>query len=127
MRPIHHRTADHVRAHIFLCMLAYYIEWQMRKDLAPVLFDDEELDQMRRTRDPVSPVRSSSKTRKKKNIRVTVGGLAVHSFQTLLAELATLCRNYMRITSDPTGEGFHQFTEPTPLQKRAFELLGCVQ
>jgi transposase len=127
VRPIHHRTADHVRAHIFLCMLAYYIEWQMRKDLAPVLFDDEELDQMRRTRDPVSPVRSSSKTRKKKNIRVTVGGLAVHSFQTLLAELATLCRNYMRITSDPTGEGFHQFTEPTPLQKRAFELLGCVQ
>jgi transposase len=127
VRPIHHRTADHVRAHIFLCMLAYYIEWQMRKDLAPVLFDDEELDQMRRTRDPVSPARSSSKARKKKNIRVTLGGLAVHSFQTLLAELATLCRNYMRMTSDPTGEGFHQFTEPTPLQKRAFELLGCVQ
>ena len=114
VRPIHHRTADHVRAHIFLCMLAYYIEWQMRKDLAPVLFDDEQLDQMRRTRDPVSPVRSSSKTRKKKNIRVTMGGLAIHSFQTLLAELATLCRNYMRMTSDPTGEGCHQFTEPTP-------------
>jgi len=124
VRPIHHRTKDHVRAHIFLCMLAYYVEYHMRKALAPLLFDDEELDEWRKRRDPVKPAKPSASAKRKKTARLTPDGLEIHSFQTLLAELATRSRNRCRITSDPTGPTFYQLSEPTPLQKRAFRLLG---
>ncbi len=124
VRPIHHRTEDHVRAHIFLCMLAYYVEYHMRKALAPLLFDDEELDERRKRRDPVKPAKPSDSAKRKKTVRLTPDGLEVHSFQTLLAELATLSRNRCRVKSDPVGPTFYELTEPTPLQKRAFELLG---
>jgi len=124
VRPIHHRTEDHVRAHIFLCMLAYYVEYHMRKALAPLLFDDEELDEWRKRRNPVKPAKPSASAKRKKTARLTPDGLEIHSFQTLLAELATRSRNRCRITSDPTGPTFYQLSEPTPLQKRAFRLLG---
>jgi transposase len=124
VRPIHHRTEDHVRAHIFLCMLAYYVEYHMRKALAPLLFDDEELDERRKRRDPVKPARPSASAKRKKTVRLTSNGLEVHSFQTLLAELATLSRNRCRVKSDPGGPTFYELTESTPLQKRAFQLLG---
>lgn len=124
VRPIHHRTEDHVRAHIFLCMLAYYVEYHMRKVLAPLLFDDEQLDERRKRQDPVKPAKPSASARRKKTVGLTPDGLEVHSFQTLLAELATLSRNRCRVRSDPVGPTFYEFTEPTPLQKRAFELLG---
>ena len=124
VRPIHHRTEDHVRAHIFLCMLAYYVEYHMRKALAPLLFEDEELDERRMRRDPVKPAQPSASAKRKKTARLTPEGFAIHSFQTLLAELATRSRNRCRITSDPTGPPFYQLSEPTPLQKRAFGLLG---
>ena len=124
VRPIHHRTEDHVRAHIFLCMLAYYVEYSMRKALAPLLFEDEELDEQRMRRDPVKPAQPSPGARRKKTARFTPEGLAIHSFQTLLAELATRSRNRCRITSDPTGPPFYQFSDPTPLQRHAFRLLG---
>jgi transposase len=124
VRPIRHRTEDHVRAHIFLCMLAYYVEYHMRKALAPLLFDDEELDERRKRRDPVKPAKPSDSAKRKKTVRLTPDGLEVHSFQTLLAELATLSRNRCRVKSDPVGPTFYELTEPTPLQKRAFELLG---
>lgn len=124
VRPIHHRTEDHVRAHIFLCMLAYYVEYHMRKALAPLLFDDEQLDERRKRRDPVKPAKPSGSAKRKKTLRLTPDGLEVHSFQSLLAELATLSRNRCCVKSDPAGPRFYELTEPTALQKRAFQLLG---
>jgi transposase len=124
VRPIHHRTEDHVRAHIFLCMLAYYVEYHMRKALAPLLFEDEELAERRKTRDPVKPAKPSVSVKRKKTVRLTSDGFEIHSFQTLLAELATRSRNRCRVKSDPTGATFYELTEPTPLQERAFQLLG---
>jgi transposase len=124
IRPIHHRSADHVRAHILLCMLAYYVEWHMRRSLAPLLFADEELARNRRRRDPVAPPEPSASAQRKKTERVTVDGLPVHSFDTLIEILGTRCRNTCRIRQDAGDATFQQLTEPTPLQARAFELLG---
>jgi transposase len=126
VRPIFHHLEDHVRAHIFLCMLAYYVEWHMRKALAPMLFDDEELDTLRKTRHPVKPAEASPSANAKKSAKRTADDLPVHSFKTLLAELATLCRNTCRITK-PAERSFTQLTTPTPIQRRAFALLGCSQ
>ncbi|MDZ4063944.1 MAG: IS1634 family transposase [Coriobacteriia bacterium] len=124
IRPIHHRTEDHVRAHILLCMLAFYVEWHMRRDLAPLLFQDEELSRDRTRRDPVAPAECSASAQAKKLARVTADGFPVHSFETLMQELATRCRNTCRIPAEPTAPSFQQLTEPTPLQSRAFQLLG---
>jgi transposase len=124
IRPIWHHTEDHVRAHIFICLLAYYVEWHMRKALSPLLFDDEELDENRRRRDPVKPAKISESAKKKKTQHLTPEGLAVQSFDTLLKEFGTRCRNRCRIKSDPKGSTFYQITEMTPLQNRAFQLLG---
>ena len=123
IRPIWHRTADHVKAHIFLCLLAYYVEWHMRKALAPLLFDDEELPEMRKTRHAVRPAKASLSARTKKMTRVTPEGLVVQSFSTLFAELGTRCRHRVRIGTDPAQPSFSQVTDPTPLQARAFQLL----
>jgi transposase len=123
VRPIRHRDEQRVKAHLFLCMLAYYVEWHMRKALAPLLFDDEQLDQDRKNRDPVAPATPSASVKKKKTVRLTTDGLPIHSFETLLAELGTRCRNRCRIKSDPNSAPFSHLTEPTPLQQRAFELL----
>ena len=123
VRPIRHRDEQRVKAHLFLCMLAYYVEWHMRKALASLLFDDEQLDEDRKTRDPVAPAKPSAQAKKKKLVRVTADGLPIHSFETLLADLATRCRNRCRIKSDPNGTPFTHLTEPTPLQQRVFELL----
>lgn len=124
IRPIRHFTEDHVRAHIFLCMLSYYVEWHMRKALAPLLFDDEQLDENRKKRDAVAPAQPSGEAKKKKNTRVTSEGLPVHSFETLLAELGTCCRNRCRIKSAIESEPFHQDTELNPVQKKALQLLS---
>lgn len=124
IRPIYHRTEDHVRAHIFLCMLAFYVEWHMRRDLAPLLFEDEELHQHRARRDPVAPAEASASAKAKKVDRVTPDGFPVHSFDTLLRELATRCHNTCRIPSDPNGTTFRQLTQATPLQARALQLLS---
>lgn len=124
IRPIHHRTEDHVRAHILVCMLAFYVEWHMRQRLAPLLFDDEQLSQDRRHRDPVAPAESSASAQTKKTTRTTADGLPVHSFATLLQELSTRCRNTCRIAADLDAPAFQQLTEPNALQSRAFQLLG---
>jgi hypothetical protein len=124
IRPIHHRTADHVRAHILLCMLAYYVEWHMRQALAPLLFEDEELGRNRKRRDPVAPAEPSISAKRKKAEHVNADGLEVHSFQTLLAALGTRCRNRCSLPADASSATFQQLTQPTPLQARAFELLG---
>jgi transposase len=124
IRPIFHRTADHVRAHIFLCLLAYYVEWHMRRALAPLLFDDEQLPEDRKQRDPVAPAESSAAAKKKKRVRQTEDGLTIHSFSTLLAALGTRCRNTCRAKSHPAGATFDLLTAPTPLQTKALQLLG---
>lgn len=125
VRPIYHRTEDHVRAHLFLCMLAYYVEWHMRRALAPLLFHDEELRQSRQERDPVAAATLSAAAKQKKTRRRTIDDdLPVHSFDTLLQVLALRCRNRCSMKSDPSATAFFQLTEPDPLQKRAFELLG---
>ncbi len=126
VRPIRHRREKRVRAHIFLCMLAYYVEWHMRKALAPLLFDDEQLSQNRITRDPVAPAQASTAAKRKKTVRLTPDGLPIHSFDTLLAALATRCLNRCRLTSDPAAPPFYQLTEANPLQQRALELLGLL-
>jgi transposase len=123
IRPIHHRGEDRVRAHIFLCLLAYYVEWHMRQALSPLLFDDETLPNERKRRDPVAPAESSAAARRKKTERETEDGFPIHSFATLLAELGTRCRHLCRLKSDAGSPAFFQDTLPTPLQIRALELI----
>jgi transposase len=123
VRPIRHHLEKRVRAHVFLCMLAYYVEWHMRRALAPILFDD---DHKRQSEAPcasaVAPAQRSAQARKKAAQGRTEDGLPVHSFQTLLQDLATVTRNTIRLkTSEAT---FTDFAMPTPLQQKAFDLLG---
>lgn len=123
VRPIRHRDEQRVRAHLFLCTLAYYVQWHMRRALAPLLFEDEELVQDRKRRDPVAPAKPSASAKAKKAGRVTPEGLPLHSFDTLLVALSTRCRNWSRLKSDPNSAVFTHLTEPNALQQRAFELL----
>jgi len=124
IRPIFHRTEDHVRAHIFLCFLAYYVEWHLRKVWAPLLFEDEELDHDRDHRNPVAQARPSDSIKAKKAARRTTDDLPVHSFQTLLGHLAKRTRNTCRPNNEALAEAtLQQVTEPTQLQSKALELL----
>lgn len=123
VRPIRHRDEDRVRAHIFLCLLAYYVEWHMRQALAPLLFDDETLPFERQNRDPVAPAEPSSSAKRKKITHQTETGWPVHSFTSLLGELATRCRHRCRLASDDHSPVFIQDTRPTPFQAQVFELL----
>lgn len=127
IRPIRHRTEERVKSHIFICILAYYVEWHMRKALAPLLFDDEELDMNRKTRDPVAPAKPSKSAKIKKKSRKTKDGFPLHSFDTLLMELACCCKNLCKINADPDAKAFYQNTKLTPLQEKAFQLLRCCQ
>jgi hypothetical protein len=124
IRPIHHRREQRVRAHVFLCMLAYYVEWHMRRALAPILFDDPEPQVARGCRTSVvAPAERSPAARRKAHTKRTEDGLAVHSFQTLLADLSTIVKD--RIQPRLAGAtGFDKITVPTPLQQRALDLLG---
>jgi transposase len=123
VRPIYHRVAARVRAHIFLCMLAYYVQWEMRRAWAPLLFADEELAADREARDPVDPAEPSASAQAKKRTRCTADGTGLHSFRTLLAELAQRSRNTCMLAETPEAS-FTQITEPSPLQAEAYRLLG---
>ena len=123
VRPIHHRTADRVRAHILLCLLAYHVEWHLRQAWEPLLFEDEELAVDRRNRDPVAPARASESVREKKETHTTPSGLPVHSFRTLIAHLGTRCRNTCIVSADPSRTQFHQLTEADRLQAEALRLI----
>ena len=124
VRPIHHRTAERVRAHILLCLLAYYVEWHLREAWGSLLFEDEELSVARRVRDPVAPARASASARLKKKTHKTPGGLPVQSFRTLLAHLGTRCRNRCVVSVDPDQRSFHQVTEADALQAEALRLIS---
>ena len=124
IRPIHHRLSDRVRAHVLLCMLAYYLEWHMRQALAPILFDDHRRAEAAAARSSiVAPAQRSKAARRKAATKRTADGLQVHSFQSLLAELATFTRNTMAMAAAP-GDTFLLYPQQTPTQLRAFELLA---
>lgn len=108
---------------MILFKVLYYVEWHLRQAWRELLFDDEELEQERARRDPVAPAEASASARRKKVERRTARGLALHSFETLLAHLGTQCLSLCRIKTDPRGPSFEQVTQPTPLQERAFDLL----
>ncbi len=126
VRPIRHRTQARVPAHIFLCVLAYYVEWHMRRALAPLLFEDDDLPAARPRRDPVLQAQPSASAKAKKATHTTPDGLPVHSFESLIAELASRARNTYRLKSDDSKLTFKQVPAPTPIQRRAYELLGLL-
>jgi transposase len=124
VRPIHHRLPDRVRAHILLCMLAYYVEWHMRQLLAPILFDDHDKPQAQAARvSIVAPAKRSDAAHRKAATKKTDDGLTVHSFQTLLGDLATIVKNRI-LPKDKKIPAFDMLTTPTALQQHAFDLLG---
>ena len=122
VRPIGHRLTERVRAHVFLCMLAYYVEWHMRQVLAPLLFDDDDkaAGEARRT-SVVAPAQRSPRAQRKTRTQRTDEGLPIHSFQTLLDDLATVTQNRVRFGASRTETTM--LTTPTALQQRAFDLL----
>jgi len=122
VRPIYHWTEDRVRAHVFLCILSYHLEWHMRRTLAPLLFDDHDRAQAEhQPSSPVAKAKVSDAARRKAATKRTDDGLPVHSFRSLLADLATLTRNQVRFGH---GDTITMLAKPTPLQQRAFELLA---
>jgi transposase len=124
VRPIHHRLPDRVRAHILLCMLAYYVEWHMRQLLAPILFDDDDKPQAKAARASiVAPAQRSDSAKRKAVTKQTADGLKVHSFQSLLGDLATIVKNRIE-PKDKKIAAFEMLTRPTVIQQRAFDLLG---
>ena len=123
MRPLYHRRADRVRAHVLLCMLACYVEWHMRRALAPLLFDDHDPAAAEQQRTSVvAPARRSPAAPARARGRRTDDEQPVHSFRTLLDDLGTLAANTMQVAA--AGDTFTLQTKPTPLQQRCFELLG---
>jgi transposase len=124
VRPIHHWVDPRVRAHLFLCLLAYYVEWHLRQAWASLLYADEDLEADRKERDPVKPAESSASAKAKKRTHQTASGLPVHSFGSLLAHLATRVRNTHQVVSDTSGATFQQVTEPDTVQAEALRLLG---
>ena len=127
VRPIHHRTADRVRAHIFLCMLAYYVEWHMREAWRELMFADPD-QAAKAVRDPVAPAKRSKAALAKAARHTLEDGTPVHSFSTLMAELATIVRNTCRAPkAGPNASTFEVLTTPNAKQQRALELLQKVR
>ena len=124
IRPIYHWLADRVRAHVFVCMLAYYLEWHMRQRLAPMLYDDTDKDASEAQRSSiVAKAERSPAAVTKQTTGRTEDGLPVHSFRTLLDDLATLTRNTL-VTAIAPEQPFTLIARPTPVQQRARNLLG---
>ena len=119
IRPVHHRLEDRVRAHVFICMLACYVQFELARRLAPLLFQD---DTPLSAADPIAPAQRSPQAAAKAGSARTADGQVTHSLEDLLKDLGTLCRNELRI-----GDSEHTFTRlttPTELQASAFELLA---
>jgi len=123
VRPIYHWLDDRIRAHVLLCMLAYYVEWHMRRRLAPILFDDHDPAGAEAERPSiVAPAGRSAAAKQKDATKRTEDDQPVHSFRTLLSDLGTLAKNRVRLPDKPNQE-FYLLTQPTVLQQRAFDLL----
>ena len=124
VRPIYHRLPNRVRAHVLLCMLGYYVEWHMRRALAPLLFQDDDKAGAERLRvSVVAPAKRSPKAQKKATTKQTEQGTPVHSFSSLLKDLGTIVKNQLQPQAT-SGVSFEMVTTPTATQKKAFELLG---
>jgi hypothetical protein len=127
VRPIHHHLEDRVRAHIFLCLLAYYVQWHLLEAWRELLFSDENVE-AKRTRDPVAPAQRSAAALRKVHTHLRDDGAEAHSFQTLLTELATIvtntCRRKGAHEDEPT---FSVTTTPSPTQRRALELAASIR
>jgi transposase len=127
VRPIHHHLADRVRAHIFLCMLAYYVEWHLREVWRELMFADTN-QEAKATRDPVAPAKRSEAALAKIASKLLDDGTPAHSFGTLMAELATIVRNTCRTPSaGPDAPTFDILTTPNPKQQRALDLIQQIQ
>ena len=127
VRPIHHHLEGRVRSHIFLCMLAYYVEWHMRQAWRGLMFADED-QAAKATRDPVAPARRSDAALKKVARRTLEDGSPVHSWHSLMADLSTIVRNACRAPNGPAdAPAFEITTTPNPKQIRAFELIGLIK
>jgi transposase len=123
VRPIHHHLADRVRSHVFLCMLAYYVEWHMRQRLAPILFDDDDKQTAKDARrSPVEPAQQSAKAKTKAYKKRSYDNWPVHSFQTALMDLATIAKNRIQFKGNPSAT-FDKITQPTKNQQQMLELL----
>ena len=124
IRPIRHRSEQRVRTHVFLAMLSYYVTWHMERRLAPMLFKDDDAEAAEAAREsPVAPAQRSEGALEKIRTKRTADGQPVHSFKSLLGDLGTICLNKI----EPTGAALPSFsiiTTPTPIQRRALELLG---
>ena len=118
IRPIHHHLEDRVRAHVFLCMLAYYLTWHLRHAWAPLLFKDEQPPDRP---DPVAKATRSTAAQRKARTKTTSAGEICHSYKSLLAELGTLTRNTIRLPN--TTATFHKLAQPTTTQARALDLV----
>jgi hypothetical protein len=124
IRPIHHWLSGRVRAHVFLCMLSYHVEWHMRRTLAPMLFDDEDKDAALASRaSPVAKAPRSERARAKDAGKHSADGEPVHSFHTLIADLGTLCLNEVAAANNPNYV-LTMATRATTLQQKALDLLG---
>ena len=123
VRPIFHRVPPRVQAHIFLCMLAYYVAWAMRRAWAPLLFADEEVEADREARDPVAPAEPSDSAREKRKTKRTQAGYPAQSFRSLMAHLGTRCRVTYRVGPASSTVTYQQTPEPTALQAEALRLL----
>jgi len=124
VRPIHHRRSDRVRAHVLLCMLAYYLEWHMRQALKPILFDDHDIEAAQaQRRSIVAKAQRSQAAQRKAALKHTDDGLPVHSFRSLFQDLATLTHNTMVMAQSPDSS-FVLYPQLTPVQARPFQLLN---
>ncbi|HVA24045.1 MAG TPA: IS1634 family transposase, partial [Chloroflexota bacterium] len=121
VRPVYHYLEDRVRAHLLLCMLAYSVQRRMERALAPLLFKDEAVPGRD---DPVAAAPRSEEARRKEQTKLTADGFPVHSFRTLLAQLGTLVKNRVIPHGASPQAAFDMTTQPSPLQARAFDLLG---
>jgi transposase len=125
VRPIYHRLARRVKAHVFLCMLAYYVEWHMRQLLAPILFDDHDKATAQMQRESiVAPAKRSLAAEAKACRKACEDGTPVHSFHTLLSDLATIVKNTIEMKNEPRNDRFNKITQPTAVQQHALDLLG---
>lgn len=126
VRPIHHHLEDRVRAHIFLCMLAYYVEWHILQAWRPLLFSDED-QEAKATRDPVAAAERSIPAMEKAHYRCLADGTATHSFQTLITEMSSIVRNTCRVPGQETDSPcFKVVTTPNPKQQEALGLLDSI-
>ena len=126
VRPIHHRLENRVRAHLFLCMLAYHVEWHLREAWRELMFADTD-QQAKATRDPVAPAQRSTAALRKVSTRTLDDETPTHSFATLLTELSTIVRNTCRTPHQDDSSTFEVITTPNAKQRHAFELLQSIR